>query len=79
MVRRYSTPLMLTAQKKFLIAYNRLMANRESVVNDCLLMRQVLSDCTALDTEVDNLNEKITVVAELVKACVKENATSAQL
>lgn len=65
-------------QKKFLIAYNRLMENREGVINDCLLIRQVLSDCTALDAEIDNLNEEITVVAELVKACVNDNATSAQ-
>ena len=67
-----------TIQQKFLIAYNRLMADRESVISDCVLIRQVLSDCTALDTEIDNLNEEITVVAGLVKTCVKENATSAQ-
>ena len=54
------------------------MANRESVVSDCLLMRQVLSDCTALDAEVNSLDEEITVVAELVKTCVKENATYVQ-
>ena len=43
------------------------MAKRESVVNDCLLMKKVLLDCTALDAEIDNLNEEITVVAEPVK------------
>jgi len=67
-----------TIQRKFLIAYNRLMADHENVVSDCMLMRQVLSDCTALDAEIDNLNEEITVVAELVKVCIQENATSAQ-
>lgn len=67
-----------TIQQKFLIAYNRLMESRDSVVSDCELMRTALSDCTALDAEIDRLTEEITVVAELVKACVKENAASAQ-
>lgn len=67
-----------TIQQKFLIAYNRLMESRESVVSDCELMRRALSDCTALDAEIDRLTEEITVVAELVKTCVKENAASAQ-
>ena len=67
-----------TIQRKFLIAYNRLMADREGVISDCALMRRVLSDTTALDAELDNLNEEITVVSELVKTCVKENASTAQ-
>jgi len=67
-----------TIQQKFLIAYNRLMADRESVISDCAMMRKVLSDTSALDAELDSLNEEITVVAELVKACVRENASTAQ-
>ena len=67
-----------TIQRKFLIAYNRLMADRESVISDCTSIRQVLSDTTALDAELVSLNEEITVVAELVKACVRENASRAQ-
>lgn len=67
-----------TIRNKFLIDYNQLVVKRESVISDCLLMRQALSDCTARDAEIYNLNEEITVVAELVKACVRENATSAQ-
>lgn len=67
-----------TVQQKFLIAYNHLMENRDGIVSDCELMRQTLSDCTALDTEIDRLTEEIEVVAEMVKACVKENASAAQ-
>ena len=67
-----------TIQQKFLIAYNRLMADRKGVISDCTTMRQVLSDTSALDAELDGLNEEITVVAELVKACVRENASTAQ-
>ena len=67
-----------TIQRMFLDAYNLLMADRESVISDCTTMRQVLSDTSALDDECDSLNEEITVVAELVKACVRENASTAQ-
>src|SRR5574344_2041748 len=67
-----------TIQQKFLIAYNRLMENRDGIVSDCELMRRTLSDCTALATEIDRLTEEIEVVAEMVKACVKENASAAQ-
>jgi hypothetical protein len=42
------------------------------------MMRQVLSDFTAFDADIDKLNDEITVVAELVKVCVNENAVSAQ-
>ena len=67
-----------TIQRMFLNAYNLLMADRESVISDCTTMRQVLSDTSALDAEIVGLNEEITVVAELVKACVRENASTAQ-
>ena len=54
------------------------MADREGVISDCALMRRVISDTTALDAELYNLNEEITVVSELVKTCVKENASTVQ-
>ena len=49
-----------------------------ALISDCASMRQMLSDTTALDAELASLNEEITVVAELVKACVRENASTAQ-
>jgi site-specific DNA recombinase len=67
-----------TLQQKFLIAYNLLMTDRESVIQDCTQIRQALSNTTELDAEIDSLNEELTVVAELVKACVRENASTAQ-
>lgn len=67
-----------TIQRMFLIAYNRLMKDRESIILDCASMRQALSDTMALDSEFDSLNEEITVVSELVKACIRENASTAQ-
>ena len=67
-----------TIQQKFLFAYNQLMRNRDGVISDCNQIRQLVSDCTALDAEIEKLTEEIEVLAEMVKACVKENAASAQ-
>lgn len=78
--RRCATPHLdaETIQQKFLVAYDRLMADRESVISDCEQIRSVLSDCSAIDAELESLTAEINVVAELVKACVKENASTAQ-
>lgn len=65
-------------KQKFLLAYNRLMKNRDGIIADCTQMRRIISDCTALDAEIEKLTEEIEIVAEMVKACVKENASSAQ-
>ncbi|MEI6133264.1 MAG: recombinase family protein [Bacillota bacterium] len=65
-------------KQKFLLAYNELMVNRTGFIDDCIQMHQVISNCMELDSEIDKLNEEIKIVAEMVKACVNENATSAQ-
>lgn len=67
-----------TIQQKFLFAYNQLMLGRDGVISDCNQIRQLVSDCTELDAEIEKLTEEIEVLAEMVKACVKENAASAQ-
>ena len=67
-----------TIKQKFLIAYNLLMKNRDGVIGDCELIRLAVSDCTVLDAEIERLSEEIEVVAEMVKPCVKENASAAQ-
>ena len=67
-----------TIKQKFLIAYNLLMKNRDGVIGDCELIRLAVSDCTVLDAEIERLSEEIEVVAEMVKSCVKENASAAQ-
>ena len=62
----------------FLKAFNQLMGSREKVLKACEAMREIVSDCTALDAEIDSLNDEIHVVAELVNQCIKENASKEQ-
>ena len=77
---RCSTPVIDTETVKsmFIKAYNRLMAKRSSVIEDCELMRRSLTDFTSLDAEIAKQREETEVVAELVKAVVKENAATPQ-
>jgi transcription elongation factor Elf1 len=67
-----------TIQQKFLLAYNQLMQNRDRVIADCTQMRWKVSDCATLDVEIEKLTEEIDIVAEMVKGCVKGNASSEQ-
>ena len=48
------------------------------VIEDCELMRRSLTDFAAIDAEIARQLEETEVVAELVKAAVKENASTAQ-
>ena len=54
------------------------MKNRKQIIEDCELMRKVLTDFTALDTQIEAQLEETQVVAELFKALVKDNAATAQ-
>lgn len=65
-------------KQMFVEAYNRLMGNREQLIEDCEEMRVVLGDCTELDAQISELKEEMEIVVEMVNKCVKENATKQQ-
>ena len=67
-----------TVQRLFTQAYNGMMENREQIIKDCETMRRALTDFAELDAEIERQLEETQVVAELVKAAVKENASTAQ-
>ena len=63
---------------RFLVAYNKLIARKTTILEDCRLMQSHLTDCTGIDTEMNGLLREIEVVTELTKRCIQENAQSAQ-
>lgn len=67
-----------TVQRLFIQACNRKMENREQIIKDCETMRRALTDFAELDAEIERQLEETQVVAELVKAAIKENASTAQ-
>ena len=74
------TPILETEaiQNMFITAYNQLMENRKQIIDDCELIRKTLIDFSELDATIAKQQEEITVVTELVKAIVNENASTAQ-
>ena len=67
-----------TIKQKFMEAYNNLMPDKETVIENCNFIKNKLTDYSDIDNKLKNLNEEIAVVAELVKTCVQENAQNAQ-
>ena len=67
-----------TIRRLFIQAYNQLIRDRKHLIEDCELMRQTLIDFSALDADIERQLTETQVVAELVKAAVAENASTAQ-
>ena len=60
---------------RFLVAFNAILDNKDSILEDCRLIQTTLSDCTGIDAE---MLEEIDVVTELTKRCIAENSQTAQ-
>jgi len=67
-----------TIQVLFIKAYNRLMESRSQVIANCELARRSLADIDTLDAGITRQLEETKVVAEMVKAAVKESALTVQ-
>lgn len=63
---------------RFLQAINSLIADRESVLDICRTMQSTLTDCSAIDAELEELMQEIAVVTELTRQCVEDNSRTAQ-
>lgn len=77
---RCHTPVVDTEiiQRLFIKAYNLMMQDRVQIIKQCEAWRARLMDFGTLDTDIERQLEETQVVAELVKAAVKENASTAQ-
>lgn len=65
-------------KKAFLIAFSKLLGNREDLIADCRLAQNALCDCSAIDAELADLQQEIEVVVELSRKAIYENARIAQ-
>ena len=62
---------------RFIDAYNRLTYDRDSLLEDCRLIQNAVSDCTEIDEKLKALYEELEVVTELIRRCVEENCQEA--
>ena len=67
-----------TIKERFIEAVNAIVLDKEAVLEDCRIMRDVASDCTAIDAELAVLLQEIEVVTELTRRCIDENSRTAQ-
>lgn len=74
---RCSTPHLTDDQIKrlFLSAVSKLHDERETLIEDCKFMREILSDTSELEAERTRLMEELTAVGLLTEKLFEENAT----
>ena len=65
-------------KKMFLKAYNKLNANRTSVIEDCELIKETLFDTSSIDEQIEKQNKEVQMIADHVKLLVHTNASTAQ-
>ena len=49
-------------KSRFLVAFNTILDNKDSILEDCRLIQTTLTDCTGIDAEIESLLEEIDVV-----------------
>ena len=67
-----------TIKTRFVGAFDAILADKVSALENCRLMQSTLTDCSGLDAEIESLLEEIDVVTELTKRCIAENSQTAQ-
>ena len=62
----------------FLQAYNKLMGERFTLLEDCQAMRDTLCSNEKIEQEIERITNELEIVAAQVRACVQEHAEIAQ-
>lgn len=78
--RRCSTPALSEDEIKdrFTAAFNGIITSKEPYIAACVTAKAVLTDTSAVDTEMAELLREMEVVAELTRKCIEENSSVAQ-
>ena len=58
---------------QFLVAINELLGNRDEVIANCQLARDVLSNCSEIDAKLEELRREIDVIAGQSRKLIIEN------
>lgn len=65
-------------KRRFIIAFGKLIDNREQLLVDCRIMQDALTDTTEIDKELNSLVSEVEVVSGLMRKCIAENSIVAQ-
>ena len=64
-------------QAAFVSAMNRLITNRETIIADCKMLMKQLTDCSELTAEEQKLDEEMSVLSEMLRRAIEQNAHEA--
>lgn len=67
-----------TLKDKFVTAFNALWDTRAEIIENLHLAQMLLTDSTAIDTELEELTAELEIIVELTRKCIEENSTLAQ-
>ncbi len=61
----------------FVKAYNTLIKNKTTVIDDCKLMKELVSDTSKLEAELEKQKKEVEIIKEHVDLLIKANSTEA--
>ncbi len=75
-----STPTLSEEELKtrFLTVFNTLLADKNTILSDCRVILETLTDLTSLEETLTTLTRELEIVVELTQRCIKENSSSSQ-
>lgn len=78
--QKCSTPHLTETEikERFVAAVNELLDGQAEVIAHCERVRDFLTDCTDIDSEIAALISELEVVTELTRKCIEENSQVAQ-
>lgn len=62
----------------FITAFNKLLSQRDELLENCRIMQEVLTDTTEIDEKIEELYSDIEIIEELIKKAIIENTMKAQ-
>lgn len=65
-------------KRKFVVAYNKVMANKDSLIEDTNDVIKLLTDTTDIDTKIESLNNQIADLRIIVEEMIKDNSSRSQ-
>lgn len=73
---RCSTPHLDENEIKehFLIAYNRMLANKDVILDACRTLQDALTDCSQLDSESNSITIKMNAIAKVAQKLISDNS-----
>jgi site-specific DNA recombinase len=66
-------------KERFLLAFNKLMGDRDGLIEDCKLALSVLTGNEKIEKEIAEQMQELEVVAELSRKAIYENARTAMV